>query len=94
MNFTGAKVGFTFTPGHPAVRIHMAKRFTEESGFEMLLEVFRQPKFTWPGGDVLHIFLKLLNIGEVGTFFTLIPLHSTILCGYINAAYNCGVCRS
>lgn len=43
----------------------MAKKFTEENGFELLLDLFRQPKFTWPGGEVLHIFLKLLNIGEV-----------------------------
>ena len=69
---SGSKVGYTFTPGFPAVRLHAAKRFTEQDGFASLLLAMQHASFAWPGGEALLVVLKILNIGEVCMFILLL----------------------
>jgi hypothetical protein len=64
----GGKVNYTFTPGYPAVRLHAIKFFAEAGGFNILLDMFRQEQFVWPGGDTLLTLLRCFSIPEVRHF--------------------------
>ena len=67
--YIGSKSGYTFTPGFPSVRLHAIKRFVDGKGFNILLDIFRNPQFIWPGGEAMMILLKVFNMNEVGCIF-------------------------
>ena len=58
-------MNYTFTPGYPGVRLHAIKYFAEAGGFNILLDMFRQEQFVWPGGDTLLTILRCFSIPEV-----------------------------
>jgi hypothetical protein len=43
----------------------MAKKFAEAKGFNLLCEVFGKNDWPWPGGEILIIILKTLNVPDV-----------------------------
>lgn len=47
------------------MRIQAIKRFAEGGGYLILLDLLRHEQFVWPGGDVLLVVLKTLNMIEV-----------------------------
>jgi hypothetical protein len=59
------KVGYSFTQGHPQVRINMAKKFAEAKGFNLVCEVFKKPDWFWCGSEVLLNILRILTHQEV-----------------------------
>ncbi len=61
----GTKVGFTFTPGHPAVRITAIRKFLEGKGFVTLAQCLKASDCAWPGTDVLVSILNTINSPEV-----------------------------
>lgn len=65
MHILGSKVGYTFTPGNPALRIAIAKKFQEANGFHLLNSVLKRPDFTWPGCEHVLNILKILSLNDV-----------------------------
>jgi len=63
--YNGSKVGYTFTPGNPALRIAIAKKFQEANGFHLLNSVLKRPDFTWPGCEHVLNILKILSLNDV-----------------------------
>lgn len=61
----GTKIGFTFTPGHPAVRITAIRKFLEGKGFIILSQTLKSADCCWPGTDVLVNILNTINSPEV-----------------------------
>jgi hypothetical protein len=47
------------------VRLLMGRKFAEAEGFSVLLELFKNAEFEWPGGDHLITVLKMFNVVEV-----------------------------
>ncbi|KAJ1429291.1 hypothetical protein B484DRAFT_430987, partial [Ochromonadaceae sp. CCMP2298] len=63
--YNGSKVAFTYSPGFPGVRLLMGRKFAEAEGFSVLLELFKNAEFEWPGGDHLITVLKMFNVVEI-----------------------------
>lgn len=61
--YNGSKIGYTYSPGFPHMRIINGKKFADMRGFILIHQVF-QSEF-WPGCDVLRPILKLVDAPEV-----------------------------
>eukprot|EP01039_Chlorochromonas_danica_P010659 gene10659-11821_t len=56
--YSGSKLGYTFTPGFPQVRIQLSRKFAELRGFLKVSELLKRSDVPWLGAE---IFLHLLN---------------------------------
>lgn len=63
--YVGSKVGYTFIPGYPAIRVQIARKFMECKGFTIVSNLLERDDFLWPGGDQLLIILKIITVSEV-----------------------------
>lgn len=63
--YSGSKIGYSFSPGYPVVRLQMARKFAEAKGFNVLMDAMRAPQFPWPGGDVLLNILRTIQNAEI-----------------------------
>lgn len=59
----GNKIGYSYSPGFPHMRLINGKKFADMHGFALIHKVF-QTEY-WPGSDVLRSLLKLMEIPEV-----------------------------
>eukprot|EP01038_Epipyxis_sp_PR26KG_P004500 gene4500-6357_t len=63
--YQGTKIGYTFSPGYPMIRVQMARRFAEAKGFYMVGEIFKKSDFAWLGSEIMLHILKILTVQEV-----------------------------
>lgn len=63
----GSKIGYSYSPGFPHMRIVNGQKFAEMRGFQLVHQIFKSEY--WPGSDVLRPLLKLLDSPEVGLVF-------------------------
>lgn len=61
----GSKVGYTYTPGFPAIRTQTARRFAEVKGFQLVCEVIAMASVPWYGSELYLSLINVINLPEI-----------------------------
>jgi hypothetical protein len=56
----GLKVNMMHFPGQPVVRLTIAKIFTENQGFQIVLSIIQKPESAWLGSESFYVLFKTM----------------------------------